>query len=119
MNVESGNILIENLQVRTSEPEVPFKLMLFESDPTKLHENIENEDMIRMDPVTQRILDYPTGKALPYTNRDGLGELYGAIHLYHRPLTISISPEDKGDGKIIQRKKRLVCFTLTLHYQIM
>ena len=80
--------------------------------------NIENEDMIRMDPVTQRVLSYPTGKALPYTNRDGLGQLHGAIYLYSGPLTISISPGDKGIGRIIQRKKQLVNFTLTLRYQI-
>jgi len=118
MELKSGSVLIESLQVRTSAPEVPFRLMLFESDPRKMTGNIENEDMIRMDPVTQRVLNYPTGKALPYTNQDGLGELYGAIYLYSRPLTISISPEDKGGGRIIQRKKQPVNFTLTLHYQI-
>ena len=118
LKLESANILIESLQVRTSEPEVPFKVMLFESDPRKMSGNIGNEDMIQMDPVTQRVLSYPTGKALPYTNRDGLGELYGAIYLYSRPLTISISPGDKGIGRIIQRKKQPVNLTLTLRYQI-
>jgi hypothetical protein len=118
MELEAGSILIESLQVRTSEPDVPFRLVLFESDPKKMTGNIENEDMIRMDPVTQRVLNYPTGKVLPYANRDGLGELYGAIYLYLRPLMLSISPNDKGGGRIIQRKKQLVNFTLTLRYQI-
>ena len=118
MELESGSVLIESLQVRTSEPEVPFRLMLFESDPRKMTGNIENEDMIRMDPVTQRVLSYPTGKVLPYANRDGLGELYGAIYLYFRPLVISISPDDGWGGKIMQRKKQPVNFTLTLRYQI-
>ena len=71
-----------------------------------------------MDPVTQRVLSYPTGKSLPDTNRDGLGELYGAIYLYPRPLMVTISPEDGGDGKIIQPKKQPVNFILTLRYQI-
>jgi len=31
---------------------------------------------------------------------------------------ISISPEDKGGGRIMQRKKQPVNFTLTLRYQI-
>jgi hypothetical protein len=92
--------------------------MLFESDPRKVTGNIENEDMIRMDPVTQRILSYPTGKALPYMNHDGLGELYGAIYLYSRPLILSISPEDKGVGKIIHRNKQPVNFALSLRYQV-
>jgi site-specific recombinase XerD len=118
LELGSDSILIESLQVRTSEPEVPFRLMLFESDPRKITGNIENEDMIQMDPVTQRVLSYPIGKALPYMNRDGLEELYGAIYLYSRPLVISISPGDKGGGRIIQRKKQPVNFTLTLRYQI-
>ncbi|MFC1982930.1 tyrosine-type recombinase/integrase [Chloroflexota bacterium] len=118
MELESSSVLIESLQVRTSEPEVPFRLMLFESDPRKVTGNIENEDMIRMDPVTQRILSYPTGKALPYMNRDGLRELYGAIYLYSGPLIISISPEDKGAGRIIQSKKQPINFTLSLRYQV-
>ncbi len=118
MELESGSVLIESLQVRTSEPEVPFRLMLFESDPRRMTGSIENEDMIRMDPVTQRVLSYPTGKALPYMNRNGLGELYGAIYLYSRPLMISISPGDKGGGRIIQRKKQPVNFILTLRYRI-
>jgi hypothetical protein len=118
LELGSDSILIESLQVRTSEPEVPFRLMIFESDPRKITGNIENEDMIQMDPVTQRVLSYPIGKALPYMNRDGLEELYGAIYLYSRPLVISISPGDKGGGRIIQRKKQPVNFTLTLRYQI-
>ncbi len=80
--------------------------------------NIGNEDMVQMDPITQRVLSYPVGKALPYMNRDGLKELCGAIALYSRPLVMSISRGDKGVGRIIQRKKQPVNFTITLHYQI-
>lgn len=69
-----------------------------------------------MDPVTQRVLSYPAGKALPYINRDGLGEIYGAIYLYPGPLTISISGEDKEAGVVIQSKQS-VNFTLTLRYR--
>ena len=90
--------------------------MFFESDPKRITGNVESEDLIRMDPVTQRVLNYPTGKALPYINRDGLGELYGAIYLYPGPLTISISGENKEAGWIIQSKQP-VKFTLTLRYQ--
>lgn len=118
MELESGSVMIESLQVRTSEPEVPFRLMLFGSDPRKMTGNIENEDMIRMDPVTQRVLSYPTEKALPYANREGLGELYGAIYLYSKPLMISISPDDWGGGRIMQRKIQPINFTLTLRYRI-
>ncbi len=117
LELESDSILIESLQVRTSEPEVPFRLMLFESDPRRITGNIENEDLIQMDPVTQRVLSYPTGKSMPYINRDGLGELYGAIYLYPGPLTISISSGDKEVGRIIQHKKQPVNFILTLRYQ--
>jgi len=118
MELESGSILIESLQVRTSEPEVPFRLMLFESDPRKMSGNTGIEDMIQMDPITQSVLTYPDGKALPYMNRDGLKELYGAISLYPRPLMMSFSPEDKGVGRIIQRNNQPVTFTITLRYQI-
>ena len=118
LELELDSILIESMQVRTSEPEVPFRLMLFESDPRRISGNIGNEDMIQMDPITQRVLSYPVGKALPYMNRDGIKELYGAISLYSRPLVMSISPGDKGVGRIIQRKKQPVNFILTLRYQI-
>jgi len=117
LGLESSSVLIESLQVRTSEPDVPFRLMLFESDPKKMTANIENEDVIRMNPVTQSVINYPTGKSLPYMNRASLGELYGAIYLYPRSLMLRISPADKGDGKIFQQRKQSINFVITLRYQ--
>ena len=92
--------------------------MLFESDPGKISGNIENEDIIQMDPVTQRILNYPAGNIMPYINQDGLGELYGAIYLHMRPLIMVISRKRGGGGEIIQHKNRPVSFTITLRYQL-
>jgi len=118
LKLASASILIESLQVRTSEPEVPFKLMLFETDPGEISGNIENEDIIQMGPVTQRILNYPAGKIMPYINQDGRGELYGAIYLHMRPLIMVISRKRGGGGEIIQHKNRPVSFTITLRYQL-
>ncbi|MFC1957467.1 tyrosine-type recombinase/integrase [Chloroflexota bacterium] len=118
LELGSGNIMIESLQVRTSEPEVPFKLMLFDNDPGRVTGNLENEDMIQMDPVTQRVINYPSGKSLPYINRDRVGELYGAIALFPRPLVMSYSPVGEGGGRIVQKTDQPVNFTITLRYQI-
>ncbi|MFC1874358.1 tyrosine-type recombinase/integrase [Chloroflexota bacterium] len=116
LKLASASILIESLQVRTSEPKVPFKLMLFESDPGKISGNVENEDIIQMNPVTQRILNYSAGKRMPYINKDGQGELYGAIYLHMRPLMMKVSP--KGGGLITQYKNRPVIFIINLRYQL-
>jgi len=118
MELVSPHILIESLQVRTSEPETPYKLMLFERDPEKISGNIVNEDIIQMDPVTQRLLNYPTGKVIPYVNQDGHGEIYGAIYLYMRPLIMVMSRKNRRGGKITQYKNRPVNFSITLRYQL-
>ncbi len=118
LKLESDNILIESLQVRISEPEMPFRLLLFESDPRNMGENIDNEDLVRMEPVTQRVLSYPVGKVLPYTNREGHGLLYGAVYLYSGPVTLLIAPEDKETGRAVMERKQPVRFQISLRYQI-
>ncbi|MFC1991458.1 tyrosine-type recombinase/integrase [Chloroflexota bacterium] len=118
LEIASPRILIESLQVRTSEPDVPFKLMLFESDPGKISGNIENEDIVQMASVTQRILNYPIGKIMPYVNQKGRGEIYGAIYLHMRPLIMVKSRKRGGGGEITQHKNRPVSFTITLRYQL-
>jgi len=116
LELTSASILIESLQVRTSEPEVPFKLMLFEMDPRKISGNFENEDSVHMEPVTQRMLDCSTAKLMPYINKDGREELHGAIYLYMRPLKMIVSRKT-GEGLITQHKNRPVIFTISLRYK--
>lgn len=116
-NLKCESILIQSLQIRTSDPEVPYQLMLFECDPRKLSGRVEEEDMIQMEPITQRIYTYPHGNPLPYVNRDGGKNLHVAIFVFARNIPIDYLVGELNDerGKFLGQA---VNFTLTLRYRV-
>ena len=117
LKIERKSILIQSLQLRTSDPKVPYQLMLFESDPRKLVGRVEQEDMIQMESVTQRIYTYPVGNPLPYINRDGKKALHVAICVFARNL-----PIDFLTGELTNKRKEYlkhaINFILTLRYSV-
>jgi len=115
--LDADRILIESMQVRSSDPSVPYRLMLFEDDPRKYTEDLENEDTIQMKPVKQRIYTYQPNSLVPYANEKKQGKLYGGICVYQRPIPINLLREDKK-GERIAYLQRPVHFTVLLRYRL-
>ena len=86
IGLESDNILVESLQVHTSDPKVPYQLLLFETDPSQLPGELSNEDLVQMNPVNQRLYTYPAGGPIPYANRDKTRQLHGGLCIGQRAL---------------------------------
>lgn len=82
-----------------------------------LDSTIRNEDIIQMEPVTQRVFNYPHGNSVPYKNINGDSELYEALGLYMRHLTMVAATGRKGKF-LSQRKDQPVTFSITLRYHI-
>lgn len=118
LNIKSRSILIESLQTRTSDVEARYQVMLFESDPRRMTVGVEQEDMIQMNPVTQRIYTYPTGSPLPYANRYGEKKLYIGISVYSRNTPIDFLSGRELNDKQKEFLERAIDFTLTLRYRV-
>jgi integrase/recombinase XerD len=117
MELESNAIIIESLQVRTSDPSAPFQIMLYESNLVSTGIDWRVEDIIRMDPVTTRVYTYPVGQPLPYKNTDGSKKLYGGIGAYQRSLPVELLDETKKEERI-EYLKRIIDFEITLRYRL-
>ena len=117
IELESEDILVEGLQVRTSDPQVPYQLMLFESDPRRLSGDLSNEDLVQMNPVTQRIYTYPAGGPIRYVNRDKTMRLHGGLWINQRPLLADLFTEESKE-ELKAYLQAPVNFSLTLRYRI-
>ncbi|MFC2019518.1 tyrosine-type recombinase/integrase [Chloroflexota bacterium] len=117
IELQSDNVLIDSIQVRTSDPTAPYQLMLFESDPLQKPENWENEDSIQMRPVVQSTYTYPSYGPMPYTNRNKQKVLYGGIAVYQRPIRVDLLTKSKREEQIAYTQ-RLIHYTVSLRYSI-
>ena len=75
----SSQILIDSIQIRTSDPAVPYQLMLFEETPPDSITDCENEDIIQMEETTQRVYTWGRGFPVRYLNKEGAKQVYGGI----------------------------------------
>ena len=117
MELEASEILVDSLQVRSSDLEVPFRLMLFERDPYRDGFDANAEDMVQMESVTQRIHRYPAHGAAPYANRDGNRRLHGAVVVDARPISFGV-PRTGGQLGRAAARETPVRFELSLRYSI-
>jgi hypothetical protein len=76
-------VYIESLQVRTSDPGLPFGLAVFEHKP-ETGEEIEKEDVARIEIAKRRTVTWPAGAPFLYKNADGQNRLYGVLAIGHR-----------------------------------
>jgi len=116
VELESDDILIESLQVRSSDTEVPYQLLLFETEPRQLSGESSNEDLVQMGPVKQRIYTYPAGRPIPYKNRDKMKKIYGGLCIGQRALLVDLLSEET---RLEQRSylQQPVDFSITLRYK--
>jgi integrase len=89
LNLPAPAVSIESLQVRTADPFLPFRLLVFEHRP-ETGEEIEREDVVNMEMTRRRTVTWPTGAPIFYQNNDGRNELYGAIAVGHRDKFIVV-----------------------------
>ena len=116
IELESDDILIESLQVRSSDPEVPYQLLLFETEPRQLSGELSSEDLIQMSPVKQRIYTYPAGGPIPYKNRDKMRKIYGGLGIGQRALLVDLLAEETRQEQRAYLQ-RPVDFSINLRYR--
>ncbi len=90
----SSHILINTVQVRTSHPNVQYQLMLFEEIPPEEIGEWDNEDIIQMERVTQRVYTWGRGFLVPYRNREGKKQVYGGIGTGKKPTLFGMEEEE-------------------------
>ena len=117
MELENNSIVIENMQVRTSDPSAPFRLMLFDNDPDAAGTSWEEEDIIRMQPVTTRVYTFPGAQPQPYTNALGEKRLYGGIGVYQRNLPVELLGENRKKERL-DYLAQIINFEITLRYRL-
>lgn len=116
MDIEASDILIEDIQVYASDASIPYRLQLFACSPPADVYDWDEEDLIQMETVNQRVFTFAPAKALPYTDHDGLKRLHGAIEIGNRPIQIDLL---EGDPKDIAAYYRApVTYTVTLRYRL-
>lgn len=119
VEIKDSNILIESIRIRNSDPEVPFRLVLSESD-LQDSDDWEKQDMIHMrKPVTKAVYTYPqVSTIVRYHNGSAQKKLFGAFYIYfnERPLRFDIY----GDGNEAVRDyfRKPITFEVTLRYLI-
>lgn len=116
VDTPSASILIEGIQVRTSDPNLPFKLMVFEKDPDQIDQDHEQEDIIQMEPVSRRTYNFSPGVPIKYVNQGGSNQLFGAIVVYQRPIPVALLPGPKRQD-LIDHLQQPVRFFVTLQYR--
>ena len=117
IDISGSNIIVENIEIGISEPGLEYKLMLFENNPEVLSVNLEDEDLVKMEPVARNIFTYclpPPGR---YVNRDNEKKLHGGIGVHQRSIPIELL----GKSREKERKNFMtepVTFTITLRYRM-
>jgi len=116
MALERHEVSIESLEVRTSDPSVPYRVMLFEGDLQGITGDYEQEDLLQMNSVRQRLYRYVPAVPLAYIDRDGENKLHGGIEIYSRDIPVALLGEDKKEERLVFCRHP-VEFTIVLRYR--
>ena len=117
LDIKANDILIENVQIRSSDPKVPYQLILFEAESPEDPTNWECEDIVHVEQVRQRVFTYSPNAPLPYTDRNGNNQLHGGIIIGQRPFRFDISYKD-NEKEWIDYYQAPVQFVITLRYRL-
>jgi len=115
--LQSNNILLESLEVRTSDPTLSYQVMLFETDLSEDTGPWGKEDLIQIrGPVEQRVFLYQPASPRPYVNRQKEKKLHGAIAVHERSIPLDLlDPAKTKELKAYFTQP--VQFTITLRYR--
>jgi len=98
LDIKSNEILIESIQVYTTDPGVDFRFLLFPAKPPELPMEWDNEDLIRADWAKQRVYTYYSEKPLYYRDYEGSNRLHAGLHIGHRPLRFDLIDEKQKNA---------------------
>jgi integrase len=116
IEIAGDAILIDSIQVRSSDSHIEYQLSFFESEPPEDTTEWENEDVLKMGQVTGRVYTHSHNGPLPYTNQSGQSLIFGALAIAHRPIKHEIDPLDTAATKTYYQKP--ITFTITVRHKI-
>ncbi len=93
LDIRTNEILIESIQVYTTEPEISFRFLLFPSKPPESPLEWGNEDLIRDDMRKQRVYTYCPDKLLYYRDYEESYKLHAGLFIDQRPLRFDLINE--------------------------
>ncbi len=113
IDLVASHILLSALRVRTDDPELSYRVMLFEGKPD--NDSYEYEDLIQMEAVQQRIYQFAPEKSLEIANREGEARLWFGLGVYQRGTPVDMmSPERIGERSRLYKKP--VNFEVSVQY---
>jgi hypothetical protein len=117
LDIERDSILIESIQVTTSDPEIPYRIRLFAMRPSEDTMDWEKEDLIGMKNKAQRVITFLPAKSLPYTDIDRQQQMHCAIEPLRRPIRVDLDYEDQRE-ELIEYYQAPVTYQITLRYTL-
>ena len=114
IDLESSHILLSVLRVRTDDPALSYKVMLFEGRPD--NDSYEHEDLIQMEAVQQRIYQFAPERPLEIANREGEARLWFGLGVYQRNIPVDMLSPDRA-GERSQLYKKPVNFEVSVQYR--
>jgi integrase/recombinase XerD len=114
LGLQSNAIQIDEIQIHSSDLSAPYKFMLFESDPNEKPQ-WEQEDMIQMEEVQQRVFTFSPSRSLSYVDQDNGMQLHCGIGIFKRPIRFNLPNDPKIVTEYYDAEVR---FNITLRYKI-
>ncbi len=93
LDIRTNEILIESIQVYTTDTGIGFRFLLFPARPPDSIMEWDNEDLIRADMAKQRVYTYYSEKPLYYRNYEESHKLHAGLHIGHRALRFDLIDE--------------------------
>ena len=115
IDIECDSILIESIQVTTTDPEIPYRIMLFAKRPSKHISEWEQEELIGMEMKAQRVITFLPARPLPYTDIDRQKQLHAAIQPHRRPIRVDLDYKIERD-KLMEYYYAPVTYRIVLRY---
>ena len=95
LDIEGNEILIESLQVFTSDPDIPFRLLLFAARPRDDILDWCAEGLLQSDLDTRRIYTYRPERPLYYRDYEDSRKVHIGLHIGQRPLHFGLTNDDE------------------------
>jgi len=93
LDIRTNEILIESIQVYTTDPGISFRFLLFPARPPESIMEWGNEDLIRADMAKQRVYTYYFEKPLYYRNYEESHKVHAGLRIGQRPLRFDLIDE--------------------------
>ncbi|MFC1964821.1 hypothetical protein ACFLWG_02310 [Chloroflexota bacterium] len=113
IKLRANKVSIVNITVWISDQEVPYRLMLFERNPSEYSGDWSPMDLLQIEPVTQRIYIFSKWFPFPYVDRNNSQTLHGGIELHRKTMHF-----DLKNDQLRAYHEESVNFNITLRYVI-